>query len=77
MKKSILIIITSLMIGSCGLVKYSVNSGIERIVFQKEENDGRKLYAVLFKDGTALDFMYIEEINHGIKTGKWEYNEAR
>jgi hypothetical protein len=37
--------------------------------------DGRKLYNVFFSDGKVLEFMYNEEVKHGIKTGIWEYND--
>jgi hypothetical protein len=40
-----------------------------------EDVDGRKLFTVVFPDGKALEHMYAEEIAHGLKTGKWEYNE--
>lgn len=37
--------------------------------------DGRNVYSVIFADGKVMDGLYNEEIQHGIKTGEWEYNE--
>ena len=37
--------------------------------------DGRKLYNVIFPDGKAMEFMYNEEVQHGLKTGIWKYND--
>jgi len=36
---------------------------------------GEVVFNVLLSDGTGLDYMYIEEVNCGLATGKWEYNE--
>lgn len=50
------------------------NQGI--VIYEMHDDvDGRKLFTVVFPDGKALEHMYAEEIAHGLKTGKWEYNE--
>jgi hypothetical protein len=37
--------------------------------------DGRKTFNVFFKDGRVMQFMYAEEVLHGLSTGNWGYNE--
>lgn len=46
-----------------------------RIVITKDEHEGRPLFTVIFSDGSALDYMYAEEIAYSLRTGKWTYNE--
>jgi hypothetical protein len=54
----------------------SCESGKKHIaVVYTNQVDGRKIYSVIFADGKVMDGLYNEEIQHGIKTGEWEYNE--
>lgn len=52
------------------------NSGKKPISIVFTDNvDGRNIYSVIFADGKVLDGLYIEEIQHGIKTNNWIYDE--
>lgn len=37
--------------------------------------EGRKIYSVIFADGKVMDALYMEEIQYGIKTDNWVYDE--
>lgn len=39
------------------------------------EENGKPLYNIILSDSTGLDYMYMDEINKGLLTGKWEYNK--
>lgn len=44
-------------------------------IIETGDVDGRPTYSVLFQDGKALDYLYAEEIERGLATNKWGYDE--
>jgi hypothetical protein len=48
---------------------------ITRTVVPQHDVEGRQTYALLFKDGTVVDFAFKEEILEYIESGTFEYNE--
>ena len=46
-----------------------------QVEYQQKGEDGRKQYALFFKDGKVIDYAYEGEIIEYIKTGTFEYNE--
>jgi len=54
----------------------SCESGKKPIsVIYTDQVDGRKIYSVIFADGKVMDGLYEEEIQYGIKSGEWVYDE--
>lgn len=46
-----------------------------QVKYQQKGEDGRKQYALFFKDGTAVEFATKSEIYEYIETGTFEYDE--
>ena len=54
----------------------SCESGKKHIsVVFTDKVEGRNIYSVIFADGKVLDGLYNEEIQHGLKTNNWIYDE--
>jgi hypothetical protein len=48
---------------------------LTHVVIPQEKNDDKMTYTIIFKDGTAIEYAYKEEVLEYIKTGTFEYNE--
>lgn len=46
-----------------------------QVKYQQKGEDGRKQYALFFKDGKAVEFATKSEIYEYIETGTFEYDE--
>ena len=42
----------------------------------QDEHEGRKTYAIFFKDGTCIDYAYKAEVYNWIETGSFQYDET-
>jgi hypothetical protein len=73
MKKLITIVTIGLLMSSCKLSQQSVDT-TPKVVYQTKSKEGKKLYAVIFSDDKALDYMTIEEVQRGLSTGVWMYD---
>ena len=47
-----------------------------QVEYQQKGEDGRKQYALFFKDGKVVDYAYKAEIYEYIETGTFEYDET-
>jgi len=45
-------------------------------VTPQHDVDGRKTYAIFFKDGTCIDYAYKAEVYNWIETGSFQYDET-
>ena len=48
---------------------------VGRVIPMHEQHEGRDVYVLRFKDHTAVEYCYKEEILEYIETGTFEYNE--
>jgi len=48
---------------------------ITHVVTPQEKHDDKMTYAIIFKDGTIIEYAYKEEVLEYIETGTFEYNE--
>ena len=48
---------------------------LTHVVIPQEKHEDKMTYAILFKDGTAIEYAYKEEVLEYIETGTFEYNE--
>lgn len=46
-----------------------------QVKYQQKGEDGRKQYALFFKNGKVVDYAYKAEIYEYIETGTFEYDE--
>jgi hypothetical protein len=44
-------------------------------IIPQGEHEGRKMYAIIFPDGKAVDYAYKAEVLNYIKTKQFTYNE--
>jgi hypothetical protein len=44
-------------------------------IIPQGQHEGRKMYAVIFPDGKAVDYAYKAEVLNYIKTKQFTYNE--
>lgn len=64
------------LLSSCNIMHQGIKTHSVKVIYQKESNEGRKMYTVIFPDGTSMDMMYWEEVKRGLNTGRWGYNES-